>query len=288
MSNNVNAPAAPGAPAQATQEATTDGHAQTVVEEVVDLDKLDSFMFQGKKYTPEELGRAQMRHDDYTRKTQETAKERKFFMNLSADLSAVGENPKLEASFKQVYPPEFHQFLSLVQKGSRAQSAVQEDAFETDEADLPKSVLEKLKRIDALEAKLGRLDELDRTFKERESQSVDKHLDTLFSKFEDKFPYAVEDTVLNRAQALIDANRDNPRFRMTEAAWERLFRQSSDEHFKKFEAKYKSQVSNQMEKSQRGSDSAPGGQAPGQPPKRMTIREAALAMEQDLRNRGTR
>ena len=50
----------------------------------VEIDGLDKVVFRGKEYTPEEFDRAMLRQSDYTRKTQELAKERKYIDNLGS------------------------------------------------------------------------------------------------------------------------------------------------------------------------------------------------------------
>lgn len=267
-----------------TPETTPQGNKQ--VETDLELDRLDRFKFRGQELTPEELDRAILRQQDYTRKTQELAAKSKFQTNLKADLEHVRANPELAERFKKVYPAEYHEYLDLVLSQS-------EQSGQVDEQDLSEMSTKELmalkKEIQALKAKVSRVDDIDEVFKEREREAADKHLDNIFQKFSDKFPYAIEDTVLNKAQALLDLNRDNPNFKLTEAAWERLFKQSNDEHFKTFEAKYRSQVENQLKKSEKASDSAPGGSAVGRAPKKWTFNDAEQAVIQELTQRkGTR
>lgn len=240
------------------------------------LDNVDEFLFQGQKYTPEDLNKAMLRHADYTRKTQELAEQRKYISNLAADLELVRENPKLAEQFKTVYPKEFHSYLRFAMSQAKAESDVDEEA-----SNLPKSVLDKLSKLDKLEEKMRQLDELTR---EREVETASRQLDVILDKFSTKYPYAVEDAVLNQAQALIDMNKDNPRFQMTEAVWERLFKQVNERIKTKVETQYKSQLEEQLKKNHKASDSGPGGLAPGRGPSGpKTIAEATEMAIQDLR-----
>lgn len=262
------------------------------------LDTLDQFEFQGHKYTPEELSRAILRQADYTRKTQEIAQERKnlesqfgenskYILNYRADLQRVRENPSMASEFKKLYPEEFHYLVD------RLTGEDEDDDVEADELDqrqstkMPKEVKNLLNELRRVKSELeGYKNE----FQTREESAADKYLDVVFGKLSQKYPFAVEDSVINAAQKLIDENEGNPRFKMTDAVWERLFKQVNEQLSKRFEKQYNSQVANQVRKSERASDSAPGGMAPGRPgasgPK--TFAEATEMMIQDLRAQGAR
>lgn len=250
--------------------------------EPIDLDKVDTFIFQGQKYTPEELNKAILRQSDYSRKTQEVAQEKKFITNLSADLEYIRENPDQVENFKKVYPEHYHKYLDFVL--AKDNSARPEDGVD-DDYDLPPQIQERLKKLDKLEeieAKLQRQEQ-----KEYESQvaMAEKQIDNIFSKFQDKYPYAVEDVVLNRVQSLLDENRDNPGFQLTENTWERVFKAVNNHYQKHFESRYRNQAEAQLKDSERASDSAPGGMAPGRAPRRMSFEDATEAAIQDLSGR---
>lgn len=253
--------------------------------ELLNLDSMDRFSFQGHEYTPEELNRNMMRHADYTRKTQEISSERKFWKNLRSDLEHVRSNPNLADQFRKLYPDEFHDYLDFVQP-KRNQRVEENDNGEEFNDNLPKHVLDRLKKLDQLEA---RLEKLDADSSSRQQAVADKHLDVIFGRFSEKYPYAIEDVVLNQAEKVLAENLENPHFKMTDGAWERIFRQVNDTYKSRFESKYRSQVEAQIEKSKRASDSAPGGSAPGRGPSGpKTIKEATEMMMQDLSAKGAR
>src|SRR3954464_16064772 len=97
-------------------EAEAGAGEQPKTPEMVDLESLEKFRYAGREMTPKELQQAVMLQSDYTRKTQQLAEERKYYDNLSADLSAVAQNPQLAAKFKEVYPEKFHDYLAYVLK----------------------------------------------------------------------------------------------------------------------------------------------------------------------------
>jgi hypothetical protein len=252
------------------------------------LDNVDKFVFQGHEYTPEELSRAMLRHADYTRKTQEIAKQRKWESqwqeHLSYDLEKVRDNPQLAQEFRKHYPEKFHRYLDVVlRKTERVQNRDEGDGQEAEQK-MPSHVVEKLKKLEAMEAKL---EKLDRASRERDEQFAIKHLDTIFSKMSEKYPYAFEDAVLNKAQVLMDENQGNDRFQMTDAVWERVFKSVNDTYAKRVEKTYRSRMESQLKKSEKASDSGPGGAAPGRGPSGpRTFAEATQMAIEDIRARG--
>lgn len=249
------------------------------------LDSVDKFVFQGHEYTPEELNRAMLRMNDYTKKTQEISAEKKYFENLPADLEHIRGNPHLADQFKKIYPPKFHRYVDLILQNQES-GKDEDDSGNNVERMLPKSVIDKLKKLDQMEDKLAEI--MNKT-QSQETAYFEKQVDSIFAKFSDKYPYAVEDTVLNQAQALLDANDGNPRFKLTEAAWERIFKGVNDKYQKHFETKYRSQIESQVKKSEKASDSGPGGSAPGRGPSGpRTFAEATEMAIQDLKAKGAR
>lgn len=94
-----------------------------------DLERIERFMFQGKEYTPKELGtllaREQEQTKAFTQKMQALAEERKAFESsrtanqkyddaLGIDLQKVRENPNLAQEFIRTYPESYHRHLRAV------------------------------------------------------------------------------------------------------------------------------------------------------------------------------
>lgn len=260
------------APAEADSESTEE---QVSKSDVIDLDKVEKFVFNGEELTPEELNRHFMRQQDYTRKTQEIAQERKFIDNLQADLEYVASNPDKVDAFKQTYPEKFHKYLDLV----KPKQADYYDEDEVDEGTIPKHVAEKLKKLDAIEKKLSAQE------REREMQEqkvVERQIDDVINEFSPKYPFAPEAEVLAVVDAIAAENAENPHFKMTKSSWERVFK-SVNAHFEKhYEQTYSSRVKAQLKDSEEASDGAPGGLAPGRAPKNLKLGDVADYMIQDL------
>lgn len=253
---------------------------------VPELESLGKFKLHGKEWTFEELNKSMLMQADYTRKTQEIAQDRKYMENLRADLENVRVNPALTERFKQIYPEKFHNYLDLVMQ---AQSAV-EEASESGELTSNEAAKLRAQIERDLEKKLAdkfdKLERVSQTVQEREMEAADKHLQVVLDKLSDKYPYAIQDAVLNRAEKLVLENQNNPHFRMTEALWDRLFKATNSELKSKLESRYKSEIEALSQKSQKASDVPPGGSAPGRAQKKMSFKEAEKAMIEDLRSKG--
>lgn len=102
---------------------------------IAELDKMERFKFQGKDWTPKDLEKAILRQQDYTKKTQTLADERKSFEqerkyseNLHYDLQYVRNNPTQATinEFIKLYPEKYHgalkQVLTELQSGSQTQT----------------------------------------------------------------------------------------------------------------------------------------------------------------------
>lgn len=241
--------------------------------EIVDIDSLPKVRWNGKEYSPEDLNKMLLMQSDYTRKTQKLAEEKKFIDNLQYDLDNVRSNPELAEQFKKVYPEKYHAFLNIVLNNA-AKTGPDED--ESDDGRVPETLK---KQIDALQKKL---DSYDQKFHEEKVEAVNAQLDAIFTKLSGKYELADEDAIVNRAQRLIEENRDNPEFQMTDAAWERLFRADHEAREKRYSERQKKLIESQAKQGSRGIDGGPGGVAPGRPQKRMTLEEATEAMIQDL------
>lgn len=245
----------------------------------VEIDGLDKVVFRGKEYTPEDFDKAMLRQSDYTRKTQELAKQRKYIDNLTVDLESVKHNPELAARFKEVYPEEFHAFLNAVMN-TGGQDATDHDT-ESYEDLTPKQIraLVKAEADRLVEEKLKPFNEKVHSEKVEAAYS---QLDVILSKLGQKYDMAVEDTILNRAQQLLDENKDNADFKMTEAAWEKLFRVDHEKREKAFNERQKRLLTKQTQTGERATDGGPGGIAPGRPAKKMSFDDVTEMLIQDL------
>lgn len=243
--------------------------------DLIDLDAQDKFIWQGKEYTPEDLNKAVLMQSDYTKKTQALAEERKFYDNLEYDLDNVLSGLASAEDFKKIYPEKFHGVLDRFLK----QTQQVEEPTSQDQSEEPESLKVALKKIEELENKLGTYDN---KFREEKIEAEQAHLDVIFEKYSDKYDFADEDAVVNHAQRMLEENRDNPNFQFTEGVWERLFKRDHEMRLQKFNEYEKRRQKAQLDKSRRGSDGGPGGEAPGRERKKMTFDEATEMAIQDL------
>ena len=80
---------------------------------IPDLEKLAKFRYKGKTLTLDDLQKMGMMQNDYQKKTQELAKERKYWDNLDSDLGNVRDNPKLANEFKKLSFRAAFRFLRI-------------------------------------------------------------------------------------------------------------------------------------------------------------------------------
>lgn len=244
------------------------------IDEIFNIDKHEKVVFNGKEYTPEQLNKAMLMQSDYTKKTQAIASERKYYDNLQYDLEAVAEDPRKADQFKKLYPEKFHGYLNFLNTG--AQGSNSRDKSGDESGDLVAELKAELREV---KSKLG---EYDQKFHDEKVEAEDSRLDAIFTKLSGKYDLADEDAIVNRAQALIKQNQDNPHFRMTDAAWERLFKADHEARDKRYSERHKRLLEQQAKQGDRGADGGPGGAAPGRPRKRESMAEATERMIQDL------
>lgn len=240
--------------------------------EIVDIDGQDKIMFRGKEYTPEELDKSILRQSDYTRKTQSLAENRKYYDNLHYDLANVRNNPEMADQFRQIYPESFHTYLDLVENTGH-----QEDSDLDLESDTISGPLQK-----KLESMQNKIDSYDRKFQDEKIEATNARLDAVFEKLGQKYDLADEDAIVNKAQRLLEDNKANPNFELTNSAWERLFRNDHEARDTAYSSRQKRLLDAQAEQGNKGNDGGPGGVPPGRERKRLSFDEATDMAIQDL------
>ena len=246
------------------------------VNEIIEIDALDKVKFNGKEYSPDELNRMLLRQEDYTKKTQILANERKFIDNLQYDLDNVRANPQLADQFKQIYPDKFHHLVDYaLNTGPKPENELDDD-FES--SDITVSLK---KKVDELENKLS---QYDAKFHDEKVDAAQAQLDAVFNTLGQKYDLADEDAVINRAQRMLAENAENPHFEMTQAHWDRLFRADHESRENRYSERQKKLVESQAERGKLAIDGGSGGQGPGRARKRMTFDEATeMAVEDEGR-----
>ena len=252
--------------------------ADQVEQDLVDLDGLDKFKFQGRELSPEELNKQILMQSDYTKKTQAIAKEQKYVDNLYDDLENVRRSPNLANRFMEIYPEKYHRFLGQV-LNTDPKNRGESHATQKDPADLPGPLLEKLKLME------DKLAEYDHRFHEEKVGAQQARLDSVFTPLLGKYELADEDAVINTAQRLLEMNSDNPDYVITDKAWERLFRQDHESREKRYSERQKKLLESQVAKGNRGADTGPGGLAMGRERKKVALEDVADQIIQDLGGR---
>lgn len=235
---------------------------QKTVEEILNLEGVSKFKFGEREYTPDQLRKEILMHQDYTKKTQETAKERKYFDNLAYDLRAVADNPALKDEFMKTYPEKFHSYLEVIQDRLEAQQ--EQQGGQSPDQDLRSQMSKELTQ---------RLDRVENYVKEKEVAAYDAQLDAKFNNLQGKYADADQEIILAQADAIISNGG-----RLDDKVWEQLFKQSHDKFNQRIEARQKSTLNNQRTANQRAKDMGPGGGTPSEsPPKSGGLKGAEAA-----------
>lgn len=251
-------------PANTQASATPEGK---TAEEILNLDGTLKFKFGNREWTPDSLKKAIMFQSDYTKKTQELSETRKYYDNLEYDLDAVRKNPQLADAFLKTYPKQFHKFLNLV--GGSDQAASLQTQNRDTQAPIPPELMDRFLRVESY-------------VKETEVKAAEADLDAKFSTLSKKYPEAIEDVVLARAQALLDKG-DTPT--ITVEMWDKLWKQSHEETIKRFEAKQKETLNKQRTANQSYKGPSSGGGVPTGAPKRETMSQATDRAIRELQGR---
>lgn len=237
--------------------------------QITNLDSLSEFEFQGEKYTPERLQEMFKGYQSLSAKEKSFQSEERFWSNLDMDLESVAQDPSLVEKFKRIYPQKFHTIVDrVIARNSQPQTQTQ--------GTIPKEFLNEFGQLKSGYSRLQQqLEQLSIESANAKIESANAKLDAILPKLFDKFPLAVEDSVLARAEGFI-----NQGGKMTDAVWERFAKESHEGVRKKADSHYKKELQTQLEKGQRsadiGSGGAPVGKAPVRPKTFDDAREAWL------------
>jgi hypothetical protein len=219
---------------------------------VTELDGLSEFSFGGEKYTPDRFQEILSQYKTYSDQFKEISEQKKFEENLETDLDNVLQNPHLAQRFKEIYPKKFHGILDRMLKTGQA-TAQGQQASQPQQAQLPKEILQSLDDVKFLK------DHVFQTKVEAANAKLDAMLPPLFKKYS----LANEEQVYAKAEAVLAKGQS-----LSDAAWERLVRESHEAISKKADAYYGEKLKSQLEKGKQGKDVGPGGVTPGQAPKK--------------------
>lgn len=237
---------------------------QSIQEQIYELEKLSKFKFKGQDYTPQDLEKAILRQQDYTKKTQSLGderkafeQERKFYENVNADIDYIKNNPEkqdmLINKFIELYPQKFHgalkQALSSMTSSSQGQNNQQNYRQQPD--------IDLMNRINGLESK----------FKEQEvaknTIEINQTIDNLSKKYSDAIPELVIGRVNETYNQIL---QENPNAQLTPQMWEDVFKQVDSEMKQLVKTKYGSLVKQQSEANSKSKSPQGGGGTMGRAP----------------------
>jgi predicted component of type VI protein secretion system len=253
-------------------ESTGDMSSAQTQQEILDLDSVSSFKFQGETYTPSQLAEIQQGYQRYGEASKYIEEDQRYWANVEHDIEKVLKNPARADEFKQVYPERFHKILDKY-LGSSQRSA--QDSGETSHQ-LPREIGEKLT---AYEQRL-------RQFEEKAYQAdvaaASAKIDAILPNLLKKYELADQDKVLFEAEKLL-----NKGGKLTDAVWERLVREDHERVTSRADKFYQAKLKNQLNQGQKGKDMGAGGSTPGSAPvKPKTFAQAQEALIASLRERG--
>ncbi len=260
------APAEAPSDASSTQEAsrpTSDLAPESNQPTIAELEKLERFKFEGQEWTPKDLKNSILRHNDYTRKTQELAESRKaveteqlYRENFKADFDKVLQNPALIDVFKQYYPAHW---VAVAQELLNYQKPT---------AQTPNQTTQQGPGIDP--GLMKKIEYIEKTFQQREVEALEKSLDSEFTKLGQKYPKANQELVLARAQLLSDQKIDI----LKDGALEKVFKDLNDLESSREKQWRESLIKEQKTANAKGRDIGKGGGTPGKAPEKMSFRQA--------------
>lgn len=261
----------PSSDTQGSDEASevTPGHepkseAQTP-QDILDLAKLGKFKVDGEEMTYEDLKRDRLRQQDYTKKTQALAEERKFFDNLDVDLEAVKKNPRLAEQFKQIYPEKFHRYLRFAE-AEKAMAEAQPTNSKPNIAQLPPDVLERIERSEQLTQRM--VSEIE----EQTKESLNSMFSTVEADVAKKFPRADMVHVYGAISDYLESNNVTSKQLLKDRAstvkmFEQYAKASHESNLKQYEAWKREELEKVKASNSKASDIGPGGGTPSAAPK---------------------
>ncbi len=247
------------APAGRDQAPSTSGAPESN-NSILDLDRVEKFKIDGQEMSLKDLKNAMLRQQDYTRKTQEVARERelykareseqKFVDNLDSDLENVRNNPNLADQFRQLYPEKFHKYLNFV-----VQKAQQEQGNQTQDP-----------QFNSMKQEFNQIKEYLTT---QRVEAAEAQIEAMVSKYAPKYPLADTEVVLGRAIKAHEAG-----VKLTPESWENIYKTAHEKIEKISNDFQQTKVKEQQSANKKGRDAGVGGAPPGAAPKKRTFDEA--------------
>ncbi len=264
LHDNIGSSPESSAPESSAPETTTELKETSGVEttQLPDLDKLDKFLFKGREWTRKEWEDGHLRQEDYTRKTQEIAQQRKYVENFSYDLSTVLKNPEKLRDFERIYPKEFVEVAKQIMQ-STGSPKPSEEAHESRSLESDPLYNELKSELDQFKAEK----------EEARIKETQNWLDKQFESLGKKYSFADAEVVNARAHAAAMKGE-----KITAEVLDKLFKQSNEQMKKRYETWHNETVKKQINKGSEAKDMGVGGDAPsGQPKTPKTFKEATAS-----------
>jgi hypothetical protein len=236
-------------------------------QEIYELEKLGKFKFQGKDLTVDDLKKGFAFQQDYTKKSQKLAEERKAFeaqqktlaedqkfqSNYEADLKWVLENPKEIASrallYMKTYPDKYHAYLQQALSNTQSINTQQQGPS-----------YEQLQ----MENKINRLEKF---YNDQEIAKNTNEITKQVDGLKTKYPKAIPELVIGRVyEAYNQMLEQDPQARLPQGIWEKTFKSVDQEIRQRFKDEYSTMVKKQTETNAKSKDVATGGSAVGRAP----------------------
>lgn len=244
--------------AVSADSANTDGLSQEAKEAIYELNETGKFRYQGKEYTAkdlEDLQKGSLRMQDYTKKTQGLAEdrksfdaERKFYENLHYDLEYVRNNPSSVNQFLQMYPEKFHKYVKDMFYTNTPQPNYQNEG-ESKQAYQPDVEL------------LSRVNKLEKFYTDQEVAKAKSEISQTMDALSKKYPDALTKVCLSDAYETYSKGT-----KLTPEVWEEIFKTNDAFMKQRDKQKYGDMVKKQVTANNKAKDVESGGGTPGRAP----------------------
>lgn len=254
--------------------------------DLLDLDKHERVRFKGREYSVQELRDSFLRHEDYTRKVQQSNEVTKYARAFENDLEALLEDPSRLGEFKQAYAKAPKSYIRA------AERLVEKLSYQgaTPQAETQPGHNAPVKLDPESQRKLDRLLDFQNSLEERVNEARvaqdSAQIETWFDEYSKKYPSAdvrwVNFEAAQKAEQF-EANGKSLSKEDTKSLIEKCFKDDHDAREKQFNERVRSLNQKQKAVARKGQDMGSGGGVPSSPSQKpKTFKEATALMEKDL------
>lgn len=249
--------------------------------DLLDLDKHERVRFKGREYSVQELRDSFLRHEDYTRKVQQSNEVAKYARGFEEDLQTLIENPARLGEFKKIYPKAYVRAAEKVLENLATKGAA------TSQASHPETQPSQRAALDPeIQRQIEEFSEFKQNFESKLAEAnVQRDQETLngwFTEFANKFPEADQEVVNTRAY-FQSVQKESEGKSLTKADVEKLFKADHEAREARFTERVRSLNTKQKAVARKSQDMGGGGGVPASPSQKpKTFKEANALMEKDL------